>query len=94
MSMSAAVEMLDYLSDNPPAHVILKAVYSDPNARGGRRGRKAMSAIDPEETRAHLAEMQSVCGPALGAAKEMPSHLTELADWAEAEQAKMNSKQK
>jgi len=87
--MSIAVDMLDYLSDNPPAHVILKAVYSDQKTR--RRG-GPVRASDAEETKAHLMEMQSVCGPALGAAKEMPPHLTELADWAEDQQAKMKGK--
>jgi hypothetical protein len=90
MSMSVAVDMLDYLSDNPPAHVILKAVYSDQKTRP--RGAGKMSASDVEETKAHLVEMQSVCGPALGAVKEMPPHLTQLADWAEDQQAKMNKK--
>jgi hypothetical protein len=90
MSMINAVDLLNYLSDNPPAHVILKAVYSDGKTRS--RGARTISAGDAEETKAHLMEMQSVCGPALGAVKEMPPHLTQLADWAEDQQAKMNKK--
>ena len=68
--MDRAVELLDYYAENPPAHIVLGAVYLN-------RTTKRAPSSNPSHDVRELSRL-------LGQPEPIPAHLRELAEWAAA----------
>lgn len=74
--MCDVTELMDYLHENPPTHVILAQVYADPKATKSKR----IAKVDQSAAAAQMNEMGSILGQG---AQKAPKHLNEAALWAE-----------
>lgn len=88
--MGDIVDLLDYWTDNPPEHLILRAVHANPNAKRGRRSTVQRTApLSEEEARHQLGSAFNLAPTAFGKPQRMPDHIRAMVEAAEEMTAKM-----